>query len=272
MRRGLSVLLLASLALAGPLAAVEPAAAPPAGDGPVHGEPTGDLGSRLIDLATPDVVADRTLELTFTHRFLQPTQDGSGSNLWGLDSGAETGIGLAYGWRDRFELALYRTSFQETFELAGKVRLLDQAAGRPLSAALRLGVDRAERDGVADPTRPFAQILLARTFGRFTLLAAPSWVGDTPLLADAVNVPLGLAITLPRETAIKIEVVPKNRDLDASTLAWHLALEKAVGGHRFAVVLGNSRATTVDQILGGDFAGGFESGDVRLGFNLIRDF
>jgi hypothetical protein len=77
---------------------------------------------------------------------------------------------------------------------------------------------------------------------------------------------------LPHGSLLEIEVIPKNRDLDGSLTAWHLALSKQVGGHIFQFVLGNSRATTVDQYLGGDFAGGFRTRDVRLGFNLIRDF
>jgi len=67
-------------------------------------------------------------------------------------------------------------------------------------------------------------------------------------------------------------VIPKNNDLDASRTAWHVALSKAMGAHIFEIVLGNSRATTVDQMLGGDSAAGFQTGDVRLGFNIIRDF
>ena len=67
-------------------------------------------------------------------------------------------------------------------------------------------------------------------------------------------------------------MVPKDRDLKGSVTAWHAALSRQLGGHLFQLVLGNSRATTVDQMLGGDFAGGFRARDVRLGFNLVRDF
>ena len=104
------------------------------------------------------------------------------------------------------------------------------------------------------------------------LLLAPSWVRDTPRLRNAWNVPAGLAVALPGGSLLEIEVVPKDRDLQGSVTAWHAALAKQLGGHLFQLVLGNSRATTVDQMLGGDFAGGFRARDVRLGFNLIRDF
>jgi hypothetical protein len=139
--------------------------------------------------------------------------------------------------------------------------------------AVRAGIDRLGRAGALDPTRPFAQLIVSRRLGRgFTLQLAPSWVRDTERLHNAFNVPVGLSIALPHDRLIEIEVIPKDRDLDGSVTAWHVAVSKRLGGHIFEIVLGNSRAVTVDQALGGDFAGGFESGDVRLGFNLIRNF
>ncbi|HXU44589.1 MAG TPA: DUF5777 family beta-barrel protein [Thermoanaerobaculia bacterium] len=230
------------------------------------------IGTRFVDLASPYVVPGGVLELTITHRFLKAIQDGDSHDLWGLDSGAETAFGLGYGISDRAEISIFRSSFQETFELAGKVLLLDQAKGRPVTASVRLGLDCARREGVEDPTRPFVQVLLVREVGRLALFAAPSYVRDTPRLRNASNLPVGIAFALPHDWIVEAEVVPKNRDLPSSVLAWHLAASKTIGGHIFEILLGNSRATTVDQILGGDFAGGFERRDVRLGFNLIRDF
>ncbi|HWM93090.1 MAG TPA: DUF5777 family beta-barrel protein [Thermoanaerobaculia bacterium] len=231
------------------------------------------LGTQLINVPTPYPVRARTLEVVFIHRFHLPINDGSSADLWGLDSGADIGLGLAWGITSHLDVSLLRSSFQEDFELAGKFLFLEQAPRIPLTLAVRAGVDRLERDGIEDPTRPFAQLLLARRFGRgFNLLLSPSWVRDTPRLRDAFNVPVGLTLMLPRETLLELEVVPENRDLDESETAWHVALSKDLGGHIFEVILGNSRAVTVNQYLGGDSAAGFEAGDVRLGFNLIRDF
>lgn len=237
-------------------------------------EPVGRdaVGTRLVDMPTPYTTPRRALEILFTHRFQQPVDEGDESNLWGLDGGADIGIGLAYGLTDHLEVSLFRSSFQENFELAGKFLILEQAPAVPLTVGVRAGADLLRRDGVADPERPFAQLLLSRRFGSgFNLLLAPSYVRDTPRLRDAFNVPIGLTIALPRRLLLELEVVPANRDLDASELAWHVALSKAVGGHIFEWTFGNSRATTVDQMLGGDFAGGFAEGDVRLGFNLVRN-
>ncbi len=256
-----------------PAAGLAQGSAPVAPEAPYEPLRRDALGTRLINVATPYPVDRREVEVLFTHRFQQAVADGDAADLWGLDGGADTAIGLAVGLTRHLDLALLRSSFQEDFELAGKFLLVEQAPRVPLSLALRLGVDRVERDGVTDATRPFAQLLLGRQLAPgVQLLAAPSWVRDTPRLRDAWNVPLGLAVELPNRSLVEIEVVPENRDLDASETAWHVALSKAVGGHIFEVVVGNSRAVTVDQMLGGDFAGGFASGDVRLGFNIVRDF
>lgn len=240
---------------------------------PALAQESNPLGTRLINGAAPSPVPARRWEVLFTHRFHEAVNDGSSHDLWGLDSGADTGIGIAYGLSDRLDLAVYRVSFQEDYELAAKLQVLRQDAGRPLSLTIRAGADLLRRPGVPDADRPFVQLLLAREIRPgWTLLASPSWVSDTPGLENAFNVLLGLTVPLPRDQLLEIEYVPANGDLDESRAAWHVALSKAVGGHVFEIVLGNSRATTVDQMLGGDSAAGFEEGDVRLGFNLIRLF
>jgi len=231
------------------------------------------IGTRLIDLPTPFTAGDHVLELLFTHRFQESVNAGSAHDLWGLDSGADVGIGLAFGLTRHLDVSLLRSSFQENYELAAKFQLLEQARRVPLSLAVRAGADLLERAGVADPHRPFVQVLLSRRLlPGVNLLVAPSWVRDTPQLRNAFNVPLGLTFPLPRGSLLDLEVVPRTRDLKTSVTAWHAALSKAVGDHLFSVVLGNSRATTVDQYLGGDSAAGFRGRDVRLGFNLVRNF
>ena len=236
------------------------------------------VGTRLIDVATPFTVGRRRLELLFTHRFDQAINEGANAhNLWGLDSGADVGIGLTYGLLRHLDLSVYRSSFQEDFELAGKLQVLGQSARMPLSAAVRAGADLLGRLGVEDPHRPFAQLLLARNLAAgWNVFASPSWVHDTPLLRNAWNVPVGVTAPLPGKWLLDGEVIAGNRALrdvpGASRLAWHAAFAKQIGWHRFQIVLGNSRATTVDQIVGGDFAGGFTTHDLRLGFNLVRYF
>jgi hypothetical protein len=267
---GAALAALLLILLSGPLSAQEAAPETQKTQDKAYHEP---VGTRLISIATPYTVKRRNLEVLFMHRFRQSVQDGDSHTLWGLDSGADVGIGLAWGLTSRADVSLLRSSFQEDFELAGKFLTFEQSESVPLSVAVRAGVDRLRRPGAVDPTRPFAQVVVSRRLAHgFNVLIAPSWVRDTERLHNAFNVPVGLTLLLPGDHLVEIEVIPKSRDLDGSVTAWHVAFSKELGGHIFKLVLGNSRALTVDQMLGGDFAGGFESRDVRLGFNLIRNF
>ncbi len=264
---------LTALFLAGVAEAQEEGAYVPVPTGPYEPVRRDPLGTRLINGATPYPVGARRLEVQFTHRFRPPLNDSTSHDLWGLDSGADTGIGLAYGLTPHLDLALYRAAFQEDYELAGKFLFLEQAARVPFTVSVRAGADLLRRPGVADSDRPFVQLLLSRRLAPgVNLLVSPSWVADTPRLRDAFNVPIGLTFPLPGHRLVELEYVPANRDLDDSRDAWHVAVSKALGGHIFEIVLGNSRATTVDQMLGGDSAAGFETSDVRLGFNIVRYF
>ncbi len=228
--------------------------------------------------ATPFTVGRRRLELLITHRFLQPVNQGaSAHNLWSLDSGAEVGVGFTYGLFRHLDLSVYRSQFQEDYELAAKLQLLHQSARVPLSLAVRGGADLLARTGIQEPHRPFAQLLLARRLAPgLNVFASPSWVRATPTQSNAWNVPFGLTAPLPGHWLLDAEGIPPNhspRSLPGvSRFAWHAAFSKQVGWHIFQILAGNSRATTVDQMLGGDFAGGFAARDVRLGFNLIRYF
>ncbi|HBL27173.1 MAG TPA: hypothetical protein DD490_10095 [Acidobacteria bacterium] len=265
--RRLCLLLPLVLVTAGAAAAQE--AAVPDPYEPVRRDP---IGTRLINLPTPYTVGDRRLEVLFTHRFQQTVQDGDERDLWGLDGGSDVGIGLAWGVTPHLDLALFRSSFQENFELSAKYLILEQAPRVPVTVGVRAGADIVRRREVEDANRPFVQLLLTRRLAPgVSLVLAPSWVRDTPRLREVFNLPVGITFPVGKHL-IELEWIPANRDLDESVDGWHVALSREVGNHVFEIVAGNSRATTVDQYLGGDFAGGFERGDVRLGFNLVRDF
>lgn len=230
------------------------------------------IGARLVEIATPFTRGRGNFEVVFGFRMAQTVDEGGVHDLWGIDGGADVGIGVAYGVRSRFDLEVFRTSFLETFELAAKASLWDQQEGAWASVGLRAGTDLVRGTSV-DRERPFAQVLLARHFGHgVTLLVSPSYVTDTPRLSNAFNVPVGLTLPFFAGSLVKIEVVPENRDLESSVMGWRVAFSKATAGHFLELTLGNSRATTVDQILGGDFAGGFARDDVRVGVNVVRYF
>jgi hypothetical protein len=256
------------LALAAGLAALPVAAAEPPPTPRQEG-----VGSRLITAHTPHTLGARVLQATVDFRMSQTVQDGSERDLWGIDGGADVGLGLAVGVASRLDLELYRSSFNETYEPALKLALWRPRDGFPLTAALRAGADLVRQPGVEDRDRPFGQFLLGLRLARGVhLFVAPACVRSTPRLRDACNVPFGFTLPFAGGTLIKVEGLPANRDLEESQAQWQVALSKATPTHVLELVLANSRATTMDQYLGGDFAGGFARDDVRLGVHVVTFF
>ena len=230
-------------------------------------------GSRIINLPGHLTIGPSTLELLFTHRFSQTIEDGGGSDLFGLDSAADIGIGLALGLGPRLQVELYRSSFFKQIETAAKYTIAEQGSGWPIGVAVRGGADYRGANGVEERWSGFVQAIVARSFGDgFDLWLVPMFATDTPNLTNAANVGLAGVLHLPRRWDVAAEVIPENRDARGGELAWSLGLVKRVPGHEFLVYIGNSRATTADLLVGSDLPGGFAAGDVRLGFNLVRRF
>ena len=235
--------------------------------------PEPELGNGLINLPTHLALSPSTLQVLFTHRFIQTVDGGGSGNLYGLDSGADIGLGLAMGFRHGVEVSLYRSSFLKEYEAAVKWTALQQGEAFPLGLALRIGADYRAAAGETDRWAGFAQLVLARRLGSaLDLFAVPMYVSDTPTLRNAWNVGLGASVHLGHDWDIAAEAIPGSKDAPDPTLAWALGFTKRVRGHAFVIYVGNSRATTTDMIAGSDIPGGFKSGDVRLGFNLIRRF
>lgn len=254
-------LLAALLALASPLAMLAQ----------VIPEP--ELGTRLVNLPTHLVLPYGTLQVLFTHRFGETVATGGPGDLYGLDSAADIGIGLAMGFGHDLDAEVYRSSLFKQIEAAVKWTAARQGASFPLGVALRVGSEYRAVSGVTDRWAGFAQLVLARRIAPWLdLFAIPTYVSDTPTLRNAENVGLGASVHLPHAWDIAAEAIPANREVSGATVAWCLGFTKRIPGHSFLIYVGNSRATTTDLIAGSDIPGGFKPGDVRLGFNLVRRF
>lgn len=257
MRPTIAALVLASVPA---LASAQPVALP-------------ELTDRVVNLPTHLTIGASTMQLLFTHRFAVSVQDAGSDDLLGLDTGADIGIGVDVGLGRAWQASIYRTSFYDEIEGSAKWTALRQGTSSPVGLAVRAGADWRGADGVDERWSAFAQAIVARRLGNsFDLFLVPSYASDTPSLTNAFNVGIAASFHLPRRWDVSVEVVPENRDADEGELAWALGVVKRVRGHEFLVYLGNSRATTTDLIVGTDFPGGYETSDVRLGFNLARRF
>lgn len=238
-------------------------------------------GSRIINLPSADAPPGGTLGVLFTHRFKNPLNSSSVRDLFSLDSGANTVLGVSYSPWDRLEIALDRSSEDADFELAAKYQLLAIEAKRPFALALRVGGNAITAENVENREAFFAQGIASFAIGRrIRVTAVPTYVSNTALFRDVFNVPVALSIALTRTVNLHGEVYPKNRDFTEDPklpgrqthIGWIASIEKTVLRHRFAFTVGNMRGTAVDQYTGSDIGGVGVPHDVFLGFNLVRQW
>lgn len=230
-------------------------------------------GTRFLQTHSPLVNAPGVLEAMFQHRFNQAVIDAGGDNLFGLDSGANIGLGVSLSPVKNLGIEIYRASVLGDYEFSAKWTALRPTKKLPLAIGLRAGANWMTKAEFDKTSGFFAQALIAATLGeRFTIGVAPSYVSNTPLFTDVWNVPVMLQVKIARSWYATGEYVFRNEDLKDSKGQWSFAVEKAVYMHRFSVWIGNSGALTVDQAMGGDYGGGVRDANIRLGFNIIRQF
>ena len=141
----------------------------------------------LINLPTPDPLGDRQFRFSVLHRFKPSATDERIDDLYGLDGGAWTSLGLTFGLTRSLELGLRHTNYQKADEVYFKATAVRQdKPGSPVSLALRGGVSHLRETGRVNRTRYTAQIILGRRFGkRLSLMAVPTYASRTHFLDPA---------------------------------------------------------------------------------------
>lgn len=249
---------------------------------PMQPIPVGDI---LLTLPSSHMADANTWEVRFSHRFNQSV-DGNGiHSLFGLDSGANVGLGLSYvPFRD-FEVSIMRQSTLETYEATAKYALIQQARALPFSAAIRAGADWRNARNLDDRSSYFAQAIVSRQFGsRFDIYVVPTWItkagrvvsgnASVALFKSAFNVPVGALVQIMPGLSVVGELIPANRDLPTdlkSDIGWSIGIKRAIGGHLFEILLTNSNGMTTDQYISSTYNGApLRTRDKRLGFNIER--
>lgn len=230
-------------------------------------------GDRFLQTSSPLANEQGLFQVLFSHRFNQPVNQAGGNELGGLDSGANIGIGLGYAPMDRLAIEVLRASTGGDYEFAAKYTVLKPTKELPIAVGVRGGLDWETKGSLERRTGGFGQAIVAVTLGeRFTLGAAPTYVSNTALFTDVWNVPLVAELKVAKGLFLTGEYVFRNRDLAGSKGQWSFAVEKSLFHHRFSVWIGNSGGLAVDQIMAADYGGGVNESNLRLGFNLIRQF
>lgn len=235
----------------------------------------------LVNLPTPLLPGERTLEIHFSHRFSESIKDAGRQGLWGLDSFAAPAFWFAYGIRDRLEVHGGRSSNRGTWEYGAKVALVEEGRfGLPISASAVVAGAYLDRDDVVDKNRFTAELPVGwRAHDRVSLLVVPFVATNTDPRgdpsSDSFSTALGLGgtVRLTPGQSVDVEWVTHLGGFhNAGAMdQWQVFWGIKVGGHVFQIGVTNSVAYTADQMAPGALPTGRAS-NVRLGFNLVRAF
>ena len=211
-----------------------------------------------------------------THRFGRPLGQGDFGDLlsdfFGLDSSAQIGLGLRFGFMRGTQGGIYRTN-DRTIEFFAEHNLMQQSESRPLGLMAYAAIDGT--NNFRDSYSPALGAIVSRKVTRLgALYIEPIWVNNSnPLPSEIVDhngsflLGLGGRFRVRRTVYVVVEVAPRVAGFAPDTAHWTAGVEKLVGGHMFQINVSNSVGTTISQI-----ARGGSSNDTFLGFNITRKF
>lgn len=247
----------------------------------------------VVNLPTSLRLPKHRLAFRLTHRFARALDEGDFSDLladfFGLDGGAQIGLGLRFGLFRGTQLGLYRTS-DRTIQLEARQELLREGRS-PVGLSLGASIEGLNNFGLTDwppgaePLHEFSpslRLVASRSLGtRGAVYVAPAWVGNTRVVPSAPGdedgtlvLGLGARLRVFGSMALVGEVHPRLAgyagDLgsgDPDPLAT-FGIEWRVGGHAFQLNFSNTLGTTPAQVARG--AQGLDGW--FIGFNLTRKF
>jgi plastocyanin len=242
----------------------------------------GDPDFAVINLPTTLPVPHHKFAFWLTHRFARPLGNGSfgslAEDLFGLDGGAQIGLGLRYGLAPKAQTAFYRTS-DRTIQFYGQLDVFQQES-LPLGVNVAASIEG--QDNFSEEYSPAVMVILSRRFGdRASVFAVPSWVGNTNLQNvdsrdDDSSLVLGLGGRLRLSNSVYLvgEISPRLTGFkgrpggQANTALASFGLEMRYGGHMFQINVSNDLGTTPAQVARGQRG----PDDWFLGFNISRRF
>lgn len=211
-----------------------------------------------------------------THRFGRPLNQGDFSDLlsdfFSLDSSAQIGLELRFGFFRGTQGGIYRTN-DRTIEFFAEHNVMKESDTHPIGLDAYAAIDGT--NNFTDSYSPALGAIVSRTVGRLgTVYAEPIWVNNTnPLPSEIVDhnstfmFGLGGRFRVRRTVYVVIEDAPRLAGYDPDTTHWTAGVEKLVGGHLFQINVSNGVGTTISQI-----ARGGTRHDTFLGFNITRKF
>lgn len=251
---------------------------------------------KIVNLESTKLASKGDFYFVVAHRF--DYFNNGFEDFFGLDN-ANTQLKFLYGVNEWLTVHVARSSFQKTYDLAAKYRLVSQKeSGTPFTIvgfnSIAVNSELKEKDY---PKLKFenrlsyvAQVLISRKFSeKFSLQLAPTFFHENTLrdILDANNLPIlpnpqdnsqfavgiGGRYKLTNRWSINADYAAHlNRASSAITEnPLSIGVDLETGGHVFQMHFTNARAMHEAGFLG-QTTGDWGKGEIAFGFNLVRVF
>lgn len=260
----------------------------------IEDEPTVDFATasfktnRVINLHSLENTAAGVMDFKISHRFA-PVNQGF-YDIFGLD-GASVRFGLDYGWTDRFQIGIGRSTWEKTYDGYLKYKLLRQSSGKvnmPISMSVVTAASiQTLRDIDPDFKTPFwdrftyvTQVNIGRKFSSdFSMQLSPIWVHRNLVETrednnDIFALGLGTRQKITKRIAINFEYIFLMPGMlpDEFKNSMSIGLDIETGGHVFQLHFTNSRYMVEKSFITETTRNLWEGSGIHFGFNIARVF
>jgi hypothetical protein len=233
-----------------------------------------------IGISTVENIPGGNLNTSVKHTF--GLVDGGIDRFFGLDDGANTRLGVEYGFHDRFSMGLGRMTFNKLVDIHAKYNVLHQtvSGSTPLDLAVKTSVGINTFPGTgrdfSERLNYFVSVMIARNMGRISLQATPMFTRFNHVSGNNENQLFGLGIlanlTLNDRFSLGAEYLPVIGDRNPGTYdAAGITLNIDTGGHIFQLFFTSSQWHNEPFIMANN-RDRFWEGEFRFGFNIHRVF
>ncbi len=246
-------------------------------------------GLKIVNLESTKLPARHDLYFVVSHRF--GSVQGGFKELFGLDQ-AVTRLHFIYGFTDWLSAGISRSSFQKTYDLTVKYRLLRQQEGRSPVTVVGfngLNINTSLEDeqipdlSFQDRLGYVSQVLVSRKISeRFSVLLAPTFfydnylpdfAGDQDKQKAQFSMGIGGRFKISKRISINADYAAHlNRASDSPFKdPLSVGVDIETGGHVFQLHFTNAQASFENGYLG-QANGNWGDGVIFFGFNLSRVF
>lgn len=247
--------------------------------------------TRVVSGQSTENTAPGVLDLRINHRFGQLN---SGLyNLFGLDE-ASMRLGFDYGITKNIMVGIGHSTYQKTYDVFFKVKLLRQSTGKinmPITLSyvpvvafntLKTNPPTDPKPSLSDRTSFTNQLIIGRKFSEsFSLQLMPTYIykdnvpNVTLPYSKRNTFAMGIAgrQKISRRVSLNAEYYYQLPDTQGplSTNVLSLGVDIETGGHVFQLHFTNSRGMTEKAFIT-ETTGKWEDGDILFGFNISRVF